>query len=380
MWEAKNRGLYAKRRLVYPISMRSLLIKTAASFALTLALLYTANAQVGAPVSPQREDPSSTLKENAERGWFFYERNKKPPEPEPLIEEPRAQLPRPQTKEERCSNIDTWTPDCGFVDPGNDFEFQSKQRDGLLQAMAMSKNDPQAVENFQYYMKWLMERSIEVANLWQYNLVQNPELDATVKSPISTFGLKLMTEVRDSSEASILEALRNEGAFLLYFSRHDCTFCHAMTSVLKSLEERTGLEIWNSTLDGVCMPGFEVRCRTGEKAVMAAQALQVSIVPTLFLYVPGTGNEGDTWIRIATGVTDMATMKGRITSFFAAYRTALLKGVANGAPGRAPVDFSGVDPTGAAPGVMPPGPGTPVPQLPTQEQIIALFEQGAASE
>jgi len=342
------------------------------SFLLSLTPLYAANAQSASSASkPEREDPSRSLRENAERGWFFYERNKESSKKEVPPEVPSEASKEPQpSKKELCSKKETWTADCGFVDPGKDFEFQAKQRDALLQAMSMSKNDPKAVENFQYYMKWLMERSIEVANLWQYNLVQNPELDATVKTPISTFGLKLMTEVRDDREESILEALKSEGAFLLYFSRYDCTFCHAMTSTLQSLESRTGLEIWNATLDGKCMPTYEKRCRAGDKAVAVAQALQVSIVPTLFLYVPGAKSEGDTWIRIATGVTDMNTMRGRVVSFFSAYRTALLKGVANGGPGRAPVDFSDNAPAGTAAGVP-----TSAPRLPTEEEIKKLFAQ-----
>jgi conjugal transfer pilus assembly protein TraF len=316
------------------------------------------------------------LKEDAERGWFFYERDESPEPREPIQEEEEPLRPQKEpepTKEEKCSKKETWTVDCGFVDPGKDFDFQAKQRDALLQAMSMSKNDPQAVENFQYYMKWLMERSIEVANLWQYNLAQNPELDANVKSPINSFGLRLMTEVRDDSEESILNALKKEGAFLVYFSRYDCAFCHAMTSMLDMLQDKTGLEIWNTALDEQCMPSFQERCRSGQKAVMTAQALQVSIVPTLFLYVPGAKAESDTWIRIATGVTDYSTMRGRIVSFFTAYRTALLKGVANGGPNRAPVDFSGIEPTGAAIGVSPAG--TTGPRLPTEEEIKKLLAQ-----
>lgn len=236
-----------------------------------------------------------------------------------------------------------------------------------MQAMSMSHNDPRAVENFQYYMRWLMQRSIEVANLWEYNEAQNPDLDPSVKAPISTFGLRLMTQVRDSSEGSILAALKDQGAFLVYFSRSDCNFCLAMSTVLENLTESTGLEIWDASLDDHCMTGYESRCKRGRQAMAAAQALQVSIVPTLFLYIPGGKPADDTWIRIATGISDAATMRGRVVAFFSAYRTALLRGVANAQPGRAPVDFGDNDPTGVAPGVPP---GKP---LPTEADIKALF-------
>lgn len=336
---------------------------------LTLLLascLPCAHAQNAASGPVVQENPADSLAEDAERGWFWYERDPEPKESEATVDPvPPPSEPPPATEKDPCQKRETWTVECGFVNPGKDFEFQAKQRDALLKAMAMSQNDPETVEQFQYYMKWLMERSIEVANLWYYNMVQNPELDANVKSPISSFGLRLMTQVKDASDDNILAALRDAGAFLVYFSRHNCDFCHAMTSVLNDLEDSTGLEIWNAPLDDQCMPGFEDKCKPGQETVMAAQALRVSIVPTLFLYVPGFDAADDTWIRIATGVTDHQTMRGRIVSFFTAYRTALLKGVANGDGTRAPVDFSDTTPTGTAPGVP----------LPTEEQIKELLAQ-----
>lgn len=343
--------------------MRAYVLLAPVLFSLTIS--GSVRGQEGnAPASGfAREAPGASLKQNAERGWFFYERQIKPA----LSPLPKSAPAAPEPKEERCRHKETWSADCGFVDPGKDFDFQSKQRDALLQAMSMSRNDPKAVENFQFYMKWLLERSLGVANLWYYNMVQNPELDATVKAPISTFGLRLMTEVRDSNDASILSALKEEGAFLVYFSRTDCAFCRSIGPILEELARSTRLDIWNTSLDNRCMGGFESRCRRGAQAVAVAQALQVTIVPTLFLYVPGSDPAADSWIRISTGVTDASTMRGRVVSFFSAYRNALLKGVANAEPGRVPVDFSETAPTGTAVGV------SGAQRLPTEAEIKALF-------
>jgi F plasmid transfer operon protein len=318
-----------------------------------------------AAVSTAPENPSDSLHENAKKGWFFYETQKKPPEDElpPVV--PQVDTP-PPPKEARCKSKDTWTADCGFVDPGKDFDFQSKERDALLHGMAMSRNDPKAVEAFQYYQKWVLDRSIEVANLWYYNTVQNPELSAEAKSPINTFGLRLMTEVKDSDQKSILTALKKEGAFYIYFSRHDCSFCASMTGVLTTVVEQTGLPMYNAALDDTCMPGFEDHCLAGPAVQAPAQALKVDIVPTLFLYVPQ-----NTWIRIGTGVTDVPTLVSRTTSFFSAYRTALLKGVNNG-QGIAPsVDFSSNGATGTATGVKSSGPA----RLPTADEVKALLQK-----
>lgn len=321
------------------------------------------------------ENPSAGLYQDAEQGWFFY-RNKpaSPPSSEPT-QQPAAAAPSatPPPTRARCKDKVTWAADCGFVDPGKDFDFQAKERDALLQAMVMEGNDPKAVENFQYYQKWAVGRAVEIADLWNYNRVQNPELDMTIKAPVSTFGLRLMTQVRDTSDASLFWALKDEGAFLIYFSRSDCAFCSAMSGVVQDLGVKAGLEVWNASLDDRCEPEFKDHCRTQAQTTTVAQVLQVTIVPTVFLYIPGPKSSQDAWIRIATGVADFDTMKGRVTSFFTAYRTALLKGVANGDGTRAAVDFSGGGPTGAADGVKASGDSRGA--APTEAEIKALLAQ-----
>lgn len=292
-------------------------------------------------------NPSASLYQNAQKGWFFYQEPVKPKPPKtPLLPiMPKVGAP-PPPKSRSCAKMATWKPKCGFVNPGTSFAFQSKERDGLLRRMAMAPDNPQAVENFQYYQKWVLQRSIEVANEWYYNTVQNPSLDATVKDPINAFGLKLMTEVKSSSQSAILRALRRQHALFVYFSKYSCSFCNAMDPLLLDVQRDTGIKVWNADLDNHCMPGFSKQCVKGSEVIKPAEDLRVTIVPTVFLYVPPS-----TWLRVSTGITDVKTIEDRATSFFSAYRTALLKGVANGAAGRPSVDFSGDSATGIATGV-----------------------------
>ena len=281
---------------------------------------------------------------NLERGWFYFEEPPAITEPEnapPAPRSPTAKAPDAEKEKERCSKKGTWTAQCGFVNPGQDFEFQAKQRDELMQAMVMSNNNPKAVEAFQYYMHWVLERTSEVANLWWYNMVQNPELDPTAAQPVSAMGLKLMTEVQKGSEKEVFDLVKKEGGMFVYFSRDDCAFCHHMSEPLRMLTRRTGIDVRNAALDGKCMAPYKDGCVTGEQALAAGQALQVSTVPSVFLYV-----KPNTWIRIGTGVTDTATMATRAMQFFSAYRNALLKGIKNTDDGVPSVDFGSTSPTG----------------------------------
>jgi conjugal transfer pilus assembly protein TraF len=345
--------------------MRLLLAGLVLSFACGAALAQPVPA--AAPKTTASQDLASPDK--PERGWFFFEDNKKKtpeaPEPEPAAKPPLAQQKPP---EDRCRKAASWTASCGFVDPGTDFDFQAKQRDALLVQMTMSQNDPKAVEQFQYYMRWVMGRASEVANLWAFNMVQNPELDPQAKQPISAFGIRMMTDVREGKAAEINKVLKSEGGMLVFFTKSDCHFCHAMAPSLRRIGTDMDLPVRNAALDDKCLPGFEEGCLAGEATHAPAKALQVGTVPTVFLYV-----EPNTWIRVATGVTDDLTMKERIFSFFSAYRTAMLKGVNNAQKGRPSVDFSfNEDITGTASGV-PQDKAKPEVRMPTEADISRIL-------
>lgn len=302
-----------------------------------------------------------------ERGWFYFESPPKAPEKE---ETPPPKLPTelpPPPKEEKCKKKESWSPECGFVNPGDDFSFQEKQRDALMQRMSLAQNDPKAVEAFQYYMRWVLERTAETTNLWWYNMVQNPDLDPTVTQPISAFGLRLMTEVQKNKDQEIFDLIKSESGFFVYFSRTDCAFCHQMSDVLKGLERRTGLEVRNASLDDRCMPSFAEGCMVAPATEDPARVLQVSTVPAVFLYI-----KPNTWLRVATGVVDTESMVTRTVQFFSAYRAALLNGVENGQGGRPSVDFSTNAATGMAKGVAGTRPGGEV-SLPSEEDIARML-------
>lgn len=310
----------------------------------------------------------SAEKDRVEKGWFFFD---DPVVPEPAPEPPAPPLPRPapqppRSPEDPCSKPATWTAECGFVHPGSDFEFQAKQRDALMQRMSVAPNDPKAVEAFQYYMRWVLERTSEVTNLWWYNMVQNPDLDPNVRAPVSAFGLRLMTDVQRGRDQEIFDLIKAEGGFFVYFSRHDCVFCHNMSTPLQALSRETGLPIRNAALDERCMPGFEEGCMKAPATFAPAQALQVTTVPAIFLYVPE-----NTWLRVATGVVDTQSMVNRTSQFFQAYRNALLGGTRNSVNGRPSVDFGGNAVSGTAPGLRPSAEGTVRP--PSESEIVQML-------
>lgn len=340
------------------------------AFSVLAGLLLPSGATFAAEGTVRPDTKAELNGEPSDRGWFFFREKQKPEvkeeDPAPAAEQAPQAKPEAKPVSDQCKSTKTWKPSCGFIDPGNDFAFQERMRDELLQHMSLSNNDPKAVEAVQYYVKWVMSKSVQVARLWQYNMTQNPELDPFVQQPISSFGLKLMTEVKSNEAQDIFNALRDQGAFLVYFTRSDCAFCHSMAPVVAKLSADSGVPVRNAALDSTCIAEFQAGCLTQPETIPPAQALQVSVVPALFLYVPE-----NTWLRIGTGVVDGATLTARMTSFFSAYRAALLKGIKNGDDGRASVDFTNTDPTGLGQGVTSEE-GAP---KPSPEDIKRLFDQ-----
>lgn len=290
-------------------------------------------------------------REPARQGWHFYLEPKKEepqPEPEPAPQPEKKAEPekkdkgpvviisgKPElTEEQKCQKMDTWSAKCGFIEPGDSFEFQAKQRDILLQQMSLRPDDPDAVEAAQRYMKWVVRKSVAASQMWYFNMIQKPDLDPTVKNPISEVGLALASRVEQASQQEYFRVIREEGGILFYFSKYDCSYCHDQSPYTQRVAKTMGLRVINIPLDGKCMPGFVGDdCGSNIKPELT-RPLNVATVPTLFLYVPE-----NTWIRLGTGVVSDATILANTVNFFSAYRAAMITGLDNGKGSRPSVLF-----------------------------------------
>lgn len=319
------------------------------------------------------------------QGWFWYldpkkeEKKEAPPVVTAPKVEPKTQATpsqplvviqkAPVDKELLCKEKDTWSADCGFIDPGDDFEFQAKQRDILLQTMSLRPDNPDAVEAAQRYMKWVVSKASMAANMWYFNMVQKPDLDPTVKNPISEVGLALATRVNQASQAEYFRLIKEEGGVLIFFSRDDCTYCHTQAPYNMRVARSMGLQLINVPLDGKCLEGFEGdNCGDTIRPEQIAP-LDVKVVPSLFLFVPSA-----TWIRLGTGVTTDTSIMANTVNFFSAYRAAMLSGLDNSKGARPTVSFDPeirVPATGAAP-----ADGARRPAEPDRARILELMGYG----
>lgn len=275
---------------------------------------------------------------NNERGWFWGFWSQFVDEEE--IEEEIAAQEQEQGQEPEeidCTNPDQWKPRCGFIDPGNSFDFQSQQRDALLRQAVMNPSDTNKVEQWQRYQRWVTDQAIEMSQVWQWNLIQNQELNPAVATPIAAFGLRAAANLRKGQRASTLDSIKEQGGFLVWFTRSDCVFCHEMAEPLSLLQKRHNIDIYAASLDGECLEKFEGRCETGELVIEAARHLSVANVPDLWLHLP----KDDLWFRVSSGMESTTLILSRIDLFFGAVTRAAEKGIKNASdPNRPAVDFS----------------------------------------
>jgi len=258
--------------------------------------------------------PPELVPPGAEGYWFYL--NPPAPVPQP---EPPVPLKPPATvgKADPCQQEATWTAQCGFVTPSS-FAMQSKERDALLQNMVMSPGDPASVLAVQQYTGWILHQSIYAARVWQYNKLQHPgSLDPAATAPISALGLRLALDVQGANRKTVWAAIREYGGFLVVFTKDDCDYCHAQDGPLQALASDTGLKLWNANLTGPCLKAFAKRCMDEKVSTMPARILHVSLVPTVFLYLPD-----NVWIRVSAGLTDTDSMESRIYNLFISWKAA----------------------------------------------------------
>lgn len=105
------------------------------------------------------------------RGKYFciQEKPKDPPKPIASSSRPKS---KPKKEDVDCDDPSQWKSECGFVNPDSlppeeAFEFQAKQRDRLLQNMAVRPESMESVMNAQRYINWVVDK----ANIAQKGIV-----------------------------------------------------------------------------------------------------------------------------------------------------------------------------------------------------------------
>lgn len=141
-------------------------------------------------------------------------------------------------------------------------------------------------ENVKTYMQLqqeTVERSDKFRKVWTQVLLDAPELNETLKHPISNLGRQIESQQKLSAEDNAMATIAKQSG-LFYFYRSTCPYCRAFSPVLKKFAENHGLTVIPITTNGVSLPEFPDSFTDHGQAA----TFEVKVEPALFMVNPYT--------------------------------------------------------------------------------------------
>jgi conjugal transfer pilus assembly protein TraF len=159
-----------------------------------------------------------------------------------------------------------------------------KRLDDLKRIAVVNPSDAN-MRAYMGYQRFVMDKSAFFADSWQRLVWKTPELDYSLSGrPTNSFAIDAFdTRVRDKQRSAIQALARTHGLFFIF--RSDCPYCHKFAPVLKRFEQKYGLTVFPVSLDGGSLPEYPSAMTDNG----IAAKLEVSVVPAVFLAVPGSG-------------------------------------------------------------------------------------------
>jgi len=161
------------------------------------------------------------------------------------------------------------------------------------------------IKDYMAYQQTILDRSGAFADQWRRVLWKTPELDYTLKRPVSKVAKETWTDNRNSDIASTIRNINERyGVFFLF--RSDCHFCHRYSPILKAFQQKYGITIMPISMDGGGLPEW------GKFAVNNGQiqkmGVEITSVPATILFDKQTRQ----MIPVGFGVLSHSDLEERI--------------------------------------------------------------------
>jgi conjugal transfer pilus assembly protein TraF len=265
------------------------------------------------------------------RGKYFCIQEKPKDPPKPVASASKSE---PKKEEVDCDDPTQWKSECGFVNPDSlppeeAFEFQAKQRDRLLQNMAVRPDSMESVMNAQRYINWVVDKAMLLSDMYEYTAVQNPSLDPNASHSSANFAQKLIAARDLDNRTMFWAAMKSWDSELVLFTRKSCDFCSQQAETLHEFIYESELTLIEVALEE-CIVSYASDCISGEAAEDIAAKFSVEVVPTTMVFVPdskGKTPADGLWMRVSNGFSTGAKIKGRLFSYLNAWHSAASKGL-----------------------------------------------------
>ncbi len=161
------------------------------------------------------------------------------------------------------------------------------------------------IKDYMVYQQMVLNKSGTFADQWRRVVWKTPELDYTLKRPVSKVGKETWIDNRNEDVIKSIKNINERyGVFFLF--RSDCHFCHKFAPILKSFQEKYGITIMPISMDGGGIPHFDNF--TTNKGQVEKMGMEIKAVPATILFDKETRET----IPVGFGVLSHSDLEERI--------------------------------------------------------------------
>ncbi len=235
-----------------------------------------------------------------ERGWYFREK----------CEEIEKKEKEVKKKEEKIDWAKVADP--AYLDALDAEKFRK----------LMEKVKDEAVYNPSHekvlaYMKmqdYMRTKSVKFAYIWRDALLQNPQLDMTVKNPGSVYGAHARAEIMGDEKDKIIKEIKDTVG-VYFFVSGECPYCHKQNKIVNMLRDRHKIAVRSVSSD-YCDPSF----RECSVEPFMFEQFQIKATPTL-VAVLRDAHDRPTFQPIGTGIITLDEVVERLVFYHRYHQT-----------------------------------------------------------
>ncbi len=162
---------------------------------------------------------------------------------------------------------------------------------------------PEQVEHYIALQNRWSERASAFSRMWQWVLLQQPQLDYSITHPTNQVGRSVYLDALTRDQEMAIKALAQQSG-LFFFYHSTCAYCQRFAPIVKSFSERTGMPVVAITTDGIALPEFP----NSHPNQGQAQSFHIKVEPALFTVNPYTHQV----IPVAYGLISESDLRQRI--------------------------------------------------------------------
>jgi conjugal transfer pilus assembly protein TraF len=244
-----------------------------------------------------------------ERGWYFNEYCQPLPK-----EEKKEKEAKKEPTIEQLPPID-WTQ---IQDPKYLDTLDSKQFRELIKRVQDDVVYNPTDDKLLAYLKmqdYMKDKSMKFAYIWRDVLLEHPELNPTVESPTSSFGIHVKGREDELHNKAILAEMSEETGIFLFVSG-DCPYCQAEADVLTNFTKHYGVEIRTISNDHCGYANFQ-NCSISPQLF---EVFNVKVTPTIVAVYRGPDDK-PTYQPIASGIVTLDEIVSRLVFYYKYHKT-----------------------------------------------------------